>query len=129
MKKLLTALAMSALFVFEPANAASSAKALVVAYARAYGVPVDFALRVARKESGIRCGVGRKYAGPLQISFRTARSLGFRGTPRQLHACENGTKYGMIHLAKALRLAGGNQRCALRKHQGGLGVLCGRKSK
>lgn len=125
MKYVAYVIAAFAAFGVSNVQAGNRAHSLVVTYSKHYGVPADFALRVAKKESGIRCGVGRKYAGPLQIHPRTARGLGFKGTARQLHAsCDQATKYGVKHLAVALKLTKGNQRRALCKHQRGLGARC-----
>lgn len=103
----------------------SDAHALVVASARRHGVPVAFALRIARQESGVRCGrvgdrrIGGSY-GPLQILNRTARSM--FGVNAARLSCAAQTDLGMRHLKAAYRAARGNLHLAALKHNGGIGA-------
>ena len=103
--------------------AASDATGLVVQAARTHGVPINFALRVARVESGVRCGrVGAAgERGPLQILPRSAKGLGYRNIARA--GCAAQTSAGMKHLAACYRKAGGNHFRAAACHNGGPGVL------
>ena len=103
--------------------AASDATGLVVQAARKHGVPINFALRVARVESGVRCGrVGAAgERGPLQILPRSAKGLGYRNIARA--GCAAQTSAGMKHLAACYRKAGGNHFRAAACHNGGPGVL------
>lgn len=97
------------------------ATGLISAAATLAGVPVELAIRVARRESGLRCqavGAGR-YFGPLQILPASARGFGFRGSVRELNSCGAGLFYGMAHLAQCYHLAGGNFSLADRCHQVG----------
>lgn len=69
-------------------------------------VPVDFALRVARQETGGkggRCGLrgAAGEVGPLQILPATARGMGYRGVVSA--TCEAQVDAGMAHLAKCWR--------------------------
>lgn len=107
------------------ANAESRALNLVKQYSVAYGVPTNVAVAVAKVESELRCNVGGKYIGPLQISYRSARGLGFTGTYKQLKSsCDLQVKYGMKHLALGLKKARGNIRRAICKHQAGVDSKC-----
>lgn len=112
----------SALPTPSPATA-SDATGLVVQAARKHGVPIGFALRVARVESGIKCGrVGKAgERGPLQILPRSAKGLGYRNIARA--GCAAQTSAGMKHLAACYRKAGGNLYRAAACHNGGPGVL------
>lgn len=103
--------------------AASDATGLVTQMARKHGVPVGFALRVARVESGVKCGrVGKAgERGPLQILPRSAKGLGYRNIARA--GCAAQTSAGMKHLAACYRKAGGNHFRAAACHNGGPGVL------
>lgn len=104
---------------------ASDATALVRAEAKRHGVPVAFALRVARAESGVKCGRRNPKStasGPLQVLKGTARGLGYRGDIRRA-SCAVQTRYGMKHLAMCWRGAKGNARRAAACHYQGLSAL------
>jgi soluble lytic murein transglycosylase-like protein len=83
---------------------------LVVQEASYNGVDPAFALAIAKQESGLRCRVvsGHKAYGVMQIKFRTAKSVGYKGTPKGLLDCKTGIKYGMIYLKLAVTKAKGN---------------------
>jgi len=102
---------------------ASDATALVRAEAKRHGVPVAFALRVARAESGVKCGrVGAAgERGPMQVLPRTAAGLGYKNVRNA--SCATQTSAGMKHLAICWRGARGNQFRAAACHNGGFGVL------
>lgn len=88
-------------------------------------MPVAFALRVAKVESGIRCGVHNRRSsasGPLQIMAGSARALGYRGNIRRA-SCGTQTHYGMRHLAMCWRGAKGNPRRAAACHYQGVSAL------
>lgn len=110
-------------------SAASDATHIVAAEARRQGVPVDFALMMARVESGVKCGVHSKHStasGPLQITAPTARSLGYRGNIRN-SSCFTQVHYGIKHLSVCYRGAHGNRALAKRCHQSGVSVLYRKK--
>lgn len=93
---------------------------IVAAYAKKYDVPVDFALAVARQEtggSGGQCGLRGRGGelGPLQILPSSARALGFKS----LADCYAQTDAGMAHLAHCLHLMGGNRWAAATCHNYG----------
>lgn len=121
-----------AAFLALPIDAmAGDATGLVTAEARRQGVPVAFALKIARIESGIRCHNHNKKSsasGPLQVLRGTARALGYRGDIRRA-SCATQTHYGMKHLAMCYRGARGNQALAKRCHQVGVSALYGKKHK
>lgn len=102
---------------------AADAHGIVRAEARRQGVPESFALRVAKIESGVKCGrVGRAgERGPLQILPRSAAGLGFRNIGKA--GCATQTKAGMKHLAICWRGARGNAARAAACHNGGFGML------
>lgn len=104
---------------------AADATALVRAEALRQGVPVSFALRIARIESGVRCHNHNKRSsasGPLQILRGSARALGYRGNIRKA-SCATQTHYGMMHLAMCYRAAKGNQALAKKCHQRGISAI------
>lgn len=110
---------------------AADATHIVTAEAQRQGVPVAFALRMARVESGVRChnhNTTSSASGPLQVLRGTARALGHRGDIRRA-SCAVQTHYGMKHLALCYRGARGNQTLAKRCHQVGVSVLYKNKRK
>lgn len=100
----------------------ASAEELVRRAAVKFGVPVNFALRVAKQETGIRCGLvgGHGERGPLQILPSSARSLGYKNI--RSASCATQTEAGMAHLAMCWQEAKGNPRAAARCHNGGAGM-------
>jgi soluble lytic murein transglycosylase-like protein len=113
-----------ALLLPVPAKA-YDATGLVSAEARKQGVPVHFALKMARIESGVQCGRRNPKStasGPLQVLKGTARSLGYKGDIRRA-SCGTQTYYGMKHLAMCYRAAKGNQALAKRCHQQGISAI------
>lgn len=113
-----------------PASA-SDATRLVSMEARRQGVPVTFALKMAKIESGVQCGrrnARSTASGPLQVLKGTARALGYRGDIRRA-SCATQTHYGVKHLAMCYRGARGNQALAKRCHQTGISALYGKRSK
>ena len=109
--------------------AASDATHLVTSEARRQGVPVGFALKMAKIESGLRCHNHSRRSsasGPLQVLRGTARSLGYRGDIRRA-SCAMQTHYGMRHLAMCWRAAKGRPTLARRCHQQGISAVYGRR--
>lgn len=111
------------------AGNATDATSYVTTSARTHGVPVSFALKMARIESGVRCGQRNPKStasGPLQVLRGTARSLGYKGDIRRA-SCVTQTHYGMKHLAMCWRGSRGNATLARRCHQQGVSVLYRKK--
>ena len=108
---------------------AYNAKSLVAASAKKHGVPVEFALNVAKHESGIRCGlVGASgEVGPLQILPSTAKAMGYRNIRSK--GCAAQTEAGMAHLAKCYRGMGGNRWAAAACHNQGFSAITGKITK
>jgi soluble lytic murein transglycosylase-like protein len=104
----------------------ADAKPLVVSSAKRHGVPVEFALRVAKVESGVQCGrtgaAGEK--GPLQILPSTARALGYKNI--RAASCATQTDAGMKHLALCWKKTRNLWRAAA-CHNQGISVAYGRK--
>ena len=116
-------IAMVALAITTSAVQAADATGIVKQMASRHGVPQSFALRVARVESGVKCGrVGAAgERGPLQVLPRTAAGLGYKNI--RSASCATQTSAGMKHLAVCYRGAKGNQFRAAACHNGGFGVL------
>ena len=104
---------------------ADDAEAFVRQAASKAGVPVEFALRVARVESNIRCGlIGRAgERGPLQIKPSTAKGLGFSNIRNA--SCQRQTEAGMAHLALCYNGSKGNLRRTAACHNQGVSVIYG----
>lgn len=130
MRNIIRAAVIGGVLFHSPSGAAAyDATAIVTSEAKRQGVPVDFALRMARIESGVQCNKHSKIStasGPLQILVPTARSLGYRGNIRKA-SCSVQAHYGMKHLAICYRGAHGNRALAKKCHQVGVSVLYGRK--
>ena len=116
-------IAVMALAIATSAAQAADATGIVKQMASRHGVPQSFALRVARVESGVKCGrVGAAgERGPLQVLPRTAAGLGYKNI--RSASCATQTSAGMKHLAVCYRGAKGNQFRAAACHNGGFGVL------
>ncbi|HEY0292038.1 MAG TPA: lytic transglycosylase domain-containing protein [Hansschlegelia sp.] len=112
-----------------PAQTASvapsgSIPAMVTAEARRQGVNPALAHAVVKVESRYQPrATGRGgYVGLMQLSYRTAQGMGFRGSRQALYEPSNNLTYGMRYLAQAVRLSAGNTCAAVSKYQGGHGV-------
>lgn len=108
---------------------ASDATRLVEASARKHGVPVEFAIQVAKKETGVQCGkVGSSgERGPLQILPSTASQMGYKGIRKA--SCAEQTDAGMAHLAECYRGVGGNRWYAAACHNQGFSAISGKVRK
>lgn len=94
--------------------------ALIARHASANGVPAELAHRVIMRESRYNPSArNRAYWGLMQISFATARGIGYRGPARGLLDPDTNLRYGMAYLGNAYRVAGGDQRRAVRLYASG----------
>ena len=96
---------------------------LITATAPSYGVPAWFALRIAKIESNYNPrlrGAAGEY-GVFQLKCATAKGIGFRGNCAALLDPGINVRYGLKHLALAMKSSRGNLRLAASKHNGGLG--------
>jgi soluble lytic murein transglycosylase-like protein len=81
---------------------------LIAHYARIHGIPVSLVRRVVAKESGYEpAAFNHRFYGLMQVTYRTARSMGYRGGPEGLFDPEVNLTYGVPYLADAYRLADG----------------------
>ncbi len=93
---------------------------LIARYARRHGIPEHLLHRLITKESGDNpAAFNRRFYGLMQITYATARSMGYRGAPRGLLDPEVNLTYGVPYLANAYRLANGNEARALRLYSSG----------
>jgi soluble lytic murein transglycosylase-like protein len=107
-----------------PAVGGSNLRALVARHAAEHGVPLGLAHGVVMVESryNARATGPGGYIGLMQLSYRTAQGMGYRGSRAGLYDPETNLRYGMKYLGGALRLAGGSTCGAVSKYQGGHGV-------
>nr|WP_245283260.1 transglycosylase SLT domain-containing protein [Bradyrhizobium sp. WSM2793] len=104
-------------------DAGSRYRALIEKEAAQAGLAPEIAEAVMAVESGYNPravgGVGE--VGLMQILPSTARMLGFSGTLADLAVPEINIHYGVVYLAKAWRLAGGDLCTAAMKYRAGHG--------
>jgi len=103
---------------------AYDATGYVKTYARALGVPPYFALRIAKIESGARCGVHNRHSGatgPMQILPSTARRIGYRNIRGS--SCATQVQAGMKYLSYCIKVSHGNLYNAARCYNGGPATL------
>ncbi|QIG65810.1 lytic transglycosylase [Ochrobactrum phage vB_OspM_OC] len=63
------------------------------------GISRTVITHVAKRESGFRCSPNNpKYFGPLQISYPSAKALGYKGARNGLNNCGAGLTFGLRHL-------------------------------
>lgn len=94
--------------------------ALIAQHASANGVPHDLAHRVILRESRYNPAARhRSYYGLMQISHATARGVGYRGPAQGLLDPDTNLRYGMAYLGNAYRVAGGDQKRAVRLYSSG----------
>jgi soluble lytic murein transglycosylase-like protein len=104
-------------------DARSRYRALIEREAAQAGLAPEIAEAVMAVESGYNPGAigGVGEIGLMQILPSTARMLGFSGTLADLAAPETNIHYGVIYLARAWRLAGGDLCTAVMKYRAGHG--------
>ena len=94
--------------------------AMIARIAALDGVPAALVQRVVRRESGFNPRAhGRSFWGLMQIRWDTARALGYRGRPEGLLDPQTNLTFGVLYLANAWRIAGGQEAKAMRLYSGG----------
>lgn len=95
---------------------------LITRKAQQHGLPTGFAHAIVRIESRYQPHVTSRggHIGLGQISYRTAKSLGFRGTLRQLYDPETNLEYSFRYLRLAYDMAGKDDCLAASKYNAGL---------
>lgn len=95
---------------------------MVVIEARAQGVPVDFAVAIARHESRFKCSAigAANERGVMQIKPATARGIGYKGPSNGLNDCRTGVYWGMKYLRMAIDEAKGDLQRAAFLYNAGL---------
>ncbi len=117
----------------EPPHSAELDAAIIRA-AKRHGVPEHLVRRIVMRESKYNPRArNHSFWGLMQISYPTARSMGFKGTPEQLLNPVTNLTYAVPYLANAFVAAGRREDAAVRlyargyyataKNRGVLGLL------
>ena len=94
--------------------------ALLLRHARRHGVPIDLLHRVVIRESRYNPAAHHsRYFGLMQITYATARSMGYAGSPAGLLDPDVNLTYGVPYLANAYMLSRGNDDRAVRLYASG----------
>jgi hypothetical protein len=93
---------------------------LISAYSAAYEVPASLIHRVVRRESNYnpKAYHAGNY-GLMQIRYRTAKGMGYDGSPHGLFDAETNLKYAVKYLKGAWLVAGRDEKQADRLYQRG----------
>lgn len=103
----------------EPPHSAELDAAIVRA-AKRHGVPERLVRRIVMRESRYNPRArNHLYWGLMQISFPTAKSMGFKGTPEQLLNPVTNLAYAVPYLANAFIIAGKQEDAAVRLYASG----------
>ena len=87
---------------------------LIAKYARVYDIPEDLIHRVVQRESSYNPAARNgPYYGLMQILPDTARTMGYRGTPRGLLDADTNLKYACKYLRGAWIVARGDRDAAV----------------
>ena len=101
---------------------------LIAHYAHVHGIPERLVRKVAARESGYNPRlVHKRYYGLMQITYQSARSMGYKGTPKGLLDPEINLTYAVPYLANAYRAAAGNEARAVRLYAAGYYYVAKRK--
>lgn len=101
-------------------NETPELRALINEYADLYEIPRPLVHRLAIRESTHRPeAINRPYYGLLQILPATARSMGFKGQPRDLLDAETNLKYAGKYLRGAWLISDGSYDNAVKHYSRG----------
>jgi soluble lytic murein transglycosylase-like protein len=96
-------------------------EAEIAKYAQVHGVPETLIHKVIIRESRYNPNLigGHRHYGLMQISYATARSMGYSGSPAGLLEPDTNLAYAVPYLANAYRAAGRSEAGALRLYSSG----------
>ena len=101
-------------------NETPQLRALINKYADHYQVPRALVHRVVIRESTHRPeAINRPYYGLMQILPATARSMGFKGQPRDLLDAETNLRYAVKYLRGAWLISDGSHDTAVKHYSRG----------
>jgi soluble lytic murein transglycosylase-like protein len=102
--------------------------ALIARYARMHGIPERLVHRVVMRESHYNpTALHLRYYGLMQITYPTAKSMGYKGPARGLLDAEVNLTYAVPYLANAYRAADGDETRAVGLYAGGYFFVAKRK--
>ncbi len=94
--------------------------ALIAHYAMIHGIPARLVHRVIVRESGYNAHVVHiKFYGLMQITYQSARSMGYTGAPEGLLDPAVNLTYAVPYLANAYKAAGGDEAGAVQLYASG----------
>ena len=103
----------------EPAHSAEL-DAMIVRQAKRHGVPESLVRRIVMRESRYNARArNHSFWGLMQISYPTARSMGFKGNPSELLNPVVNLTYAVPYLANAFIVAGKREDAAVRLYAHG----------
>ena len=103
----------------EPKHSAALDDAIIAA-AKRHGVPERLVRRIIMRESKYNARArNRAFWGLMQISYPTARSMGFKGTPEELLNPFVNLRFAVPYLANAFVIAGKDDEAAVRLYAAG----------
>ena len=103
----------------EPAHSAEL-DAMIVRQAKRHGVPESLVRRIVMRESRYNARArNHSFWGLMQISYPTARSMGFKGSPSELLNPVVNLTYAVPYLANAFIVAGKREDAAVRLYAHG----------
>jgi hypothetical protein len=95
-------------------------KDMVAEHAREHGLPETLVHRVIMRESRYNASVvHRAYWGLMQITYATAKSMGYKGKPAGLLDPDVNLTYAVPYLANAYMIADGDENRAVRLYASG----------
>jgi soluble lytic murein transglycosylase-like protein len=98
----------------------SKYKEMVAEHAKEHGLPETLVHRVIMRESRYNASVvHRAYWGLMQITYATARSMGYKGKPAGLLDPDVNLTYAVPYLANAYMIADGDENRAVRLYASG----------
>jgi soluble lytic murein transglycosylase-like protein len=101
---------------------------MIARHARVHGVPLSLVHRVVVRESGYNPRlVHRRFWGLMQISYATAKSMGYKGEPRGLLDPDVNLTYAVPYLANAYKAADGDEARAVMLYASGYYYTAKRK--
>lgn len=111
-----------------PAQHPQALDDLIAHYAHIHGIPERLVHRVVVRESGYNPHlVHKRYYGLMQITYQSARSMGYKGAPKGLLDPKINLTYAVPYLANAYKAADGNETHAVRLYAAGYYFVAKRK--
>ncbi|MGO9004461.1 MAG: transglycosylase SLT domain-containing protein [Beijerinckiaceae bacterium] len=102
---------------------------MIARYARNHGIPERLVHRVVMRESRYDPKIAhRRFYGLMQITYETAKSMGYKGLPGGLLDPEVNLTYAVPYLANAYKVAEGNEKRAVALYAAGYYLIAKRKN-